>query len=223
MKISNSTKLVRACAITALAFASTSVLAGDTKGDGFVEVSLLWYIGGTQEYFECEVPPTALGTTQAGCHEHPVLDLKRDRIVGTAVDATADVFPAGDDALYATGTTTFELTVGRFAGSTLQVRGTGTIQPVVVGTPHFEWTSRAVDNNNTPISHVAGIFPEPGQNMVLAGTGVFKGATGTFGLFGGLDIVSSPDAGSFNCIFKIDLKIPRGNLLTSEGGSLDLF
>lgn len=220
MKISNTCKLTSALVLTALALLNTPVLASDTDDvDGFQTVSFLWYIGGTQNYFGCEVPATELGTTQASCHKHLLLDLKRDRIIGTAVDATADLFPAGDDALYATGTTTFQLTAGRFAGSTLQLRGTGTIQPVVVGNPHFEWKSQAIASAQTPISHIAGIFAEPGENMVLDGTGAFEGATGTFALFGGLDVTSNPDAGSFNCIFKIDLKIPRRNLRAIEAES----
>jgi len=220
MQFKDARKLAGALALTALGAVCTPALGDDIQGDdGFREISMLWYIGGTQEYFACEVPITDLGTTEASCHEHLLLDLRRDRVIGTALDATADVFAVGD-ALYATGTTTFELTAGPFAGSTLQVRGTGTIQPTIVGNPHFEWKSRAVDGKQTPISHIAGIFPDPDQNMVLDGTGVFEGATGTFALFGGLDVASDPDAGSFNCIFKIDLKLPRRNLETTAGASL---
>lgn len=226
MKISDTSNLTRVSTVTALvltvlALCSTSVLANDhVRTKKFREVSLLWYIGGTHPYFDCEVPATELGSTEASCHQHELLDLKRDRVIGTAVDATTDLFPAGDDALYATGTTTFQVTAGRFAGSTLQVRGTGTIQPMVVGDPSFEWKSRALASQNTPISHIAGIYPEPGENMVLKGTGVFKGATGTFALFGGLDIASDPAAGTFNCIYKIDLKIPRGKLRNGAHRSL---
>ena len=222
MKICNTSTLTRALALTLVALINTPALANDLdhrsdrhldrdldRHRGFREVSLLWFIGGTQPYIECEVPETELGSTQASCHEHELLDLKRDRVIGTALDATNDVFATGDDALYATGTTTFEVSAGRFAGSTLQVRGIGTIQPTVVGSPHFEWKSRAMVSEQTPISHIAGIFPNPGENMVLKGTGVFKGATGTFALFGGLDLASDPTAGTFNCIYKIDLKIPR--------------
>ncbi len=206
MRIPTATTMTMLLAASALA--GPAIAETTEGGEEFVEISLLWYIGGTKPYFECEVPETELGTTLASCHEHELLNLRTDRVIGTAIDATADVFPTGDDALYGTGTTTFTITDGALAGSTLVVRGTGTIQPTVTGNPVFEWTSRDTAYPASPISHIAGIFPDPDQNMVLEATGLLEGATGTFALFGGLDLVSDPDQGSFNCIYKIDLKIP---------------
>ena len=174
------------------------------------ELSFLWYIGGTHDLFECEVPPTETGATVASCHQHQLLDLRTDQVIGYALDATTDVGVDGD-ALFATGTTTFHITRGRYRGSVLQVRGTGTIQATVVGDPHFEMTSRSVEYDETPITHIAGIFPDPDDNQVLDASGAFEGAEGVFALFGGLDL-SEADRATFNCIFKIDIEVPRESL-----------
>lgn len=174
--------------------------------ENYREVNHLWLIGGTQDIFECEIPPTDRGSTKADCHNHNLIDLTTDRVIGTVLDATTDV-DADGEALVATGTTTFTIT----GQGTLTIRGRGTIQPVKFGTPEFKWISRGLPNQPaTPISHIAGIFPNPGENMILSGTGIYEGAQGTFALFGALDLSQSAQGrATFNCIYKIDLKIPR--------------
>jgi hypothetical protein len=175
--------------------------------EDFRRVTHLWLIGGTQDIFECEIPPTDRGTTKADCHKHNLIDLTTDRVIGTVLDATADV-DADGEALIATGTTTFTIA----DQGTLTIRGRGTIQPVKFGTPQFKWTSRGLpDQPVTPITHIAGIFPnDPRENMVLSGTGIYEGAQGRFALFGALDLSQSEQGqATFNCIYKIDLKIPR--------------
>lgn len=150
-----------------------------------------WLLNGTQEIYECEIPPTDLGTTTASCHDHDIINLRNDRRVGVATDASADVEVSGDG-LVATGTTFFSLPQGD-----LTLRGTGTIQSVLTGAP-------IIDGH--PVTHIAGIFPNAGDNMVLEGSGVFEGATGTFTLLGALDL-SRPGLNSFHCVFEIKLTV----------------
>lgn len=169
-------------------------------------VSLLWFIGGTQNLYPCEVPPTDKGTTAATCHNHPVLDLRTNKIIGFARDATNDVEQIGTG-LVATGTTTFNIN----GLGTLTVRGRGTIQPVLVENSRFTWRSSAFQGERpTPITNIAGIFPNPKQqNMILSGTGAFKGARGKFALLGALDLSNAQNnRDTFNCLYKIDIQVP---------------
>jgi hypothetical protein len=168
-------------------------------------VSFLWVLTGTEEIFPCDIPVTEAGTTRGECHRHQVLDLMTNKIIGTALDTSADVEVVGSG-LTALGTTTFNIT----GLGSLVVRGRGSIQPTLVKGAQFVWKSRALPGlQPTPITNIASITPtQPFQNMVLSGTGVFTGATGPFALFGALE-ASKPDRQTFNCIFKIDLELPR--------------
>ena len=66
MKIFNTSTLTRALALTLVTLINTPALANDfdhrrDRHKDFREVSLLWFIGGTQQYIDCEVPETELG------------------------------------------------------------------------------------------------------------------------------------------------------------------
>ncbi len=167
--------------------------------------SFLWLLTGTEEVFPCDIPATEAGTTRAQCHRHQVLDLMTNKIVGTALDTSADVEVVGGG-LTALGTTTFNI----FGLGSLVVRGRGTIQPNLVKNAQFVWKSPALPGLQvTPITNIANISPtQPFQNMVLSGTGAFAGATGPFALFGALE-TSNPNRQTFNCLFKVDLELPR--------------
>ena len=191
-------KIARNLAALALtiAFANTAI-AGDHRyqHDDKKHVNLLWLINGTKNSYTCEIPPTDLGTTEATCHDHDIINLKTGRIIGTATDATADVMPTSEG-LVGTGTTFFHLPQG-----SLVVRGTGTIQPVLHGNPQLD---------GHPVTHIAGIFPEPHDNNVLNGTGVFEGTEGTFVLLGALDLTNAAQGqGSYHCLYDMDLKMDR--------------
>jgi hypothetical protein len=159
-------------------------------------VELLWLLNGIKNTYECEIPETDQGTTIATCHDHDIINLKTGQIIGTATDATADVVPA-DTGLVGTGTTFFHLPQG-----TLVIRGTGSIQPVLHGTPTLD---------NHPVTHIAGIFPDaPQANNVLYGTGVFKNAEGSFSLLGALDLTHAAQGQSaFHCVYFMDIKVDR--------------
>lgn len=159
-------------------------------------VEFLWLLDGIRNTYECEIPVTDMGTTVATCHEHEIIDLRTNKIIGTAVDATADVDVVGDG-LVGTGTTTFYLPQG-----TLVIRGRGTIQPILEGEPVL---------NRGSVTHIAGIFPNAGEdNNVIDGTGVFEGAKGTFALLGALDLTNSDKGQSqFHCVYFMDLELMR--------------
>lgn len=164
--------------------------------DKFVTVQLLWLIEGAKDLYECEVPETDQGSTLATCHDHEIIDLHTNRVIGTATDATTDVTEDGEG-LIATGTTFFHLRQGD-----LVIRGRGTIQPMLEGEPIL---------NNAHVTHIAGIFPEPDANNVIDGTGLFKDAEGTFSLLGALDLTNMAEGQSqFHCVYLINLRLKRG-------------
>ena len=171
--------------------------ANDTyKVDRHTErLQMLLLLNGIKNTYECSIPATDRGTVIATCHDHDVIDLRTNRIIGTAVDATADV-DAVDSGFVATGTTFFYLKNGSFV-----IRARGSIQPVLEGAPVLD---------GSPVTHIAGIFPQSGENHVLSGTGVFRRATGTFNLLGALDLTnSSKGQSAFNCIYTINLHLNR--------------
>jgi hypothetical protein len=190
--------IVRNLAAMAFTLAFANITIADDHGYGYDEkqrVNLLWLINGTKNSYTCEIPPTELGTIEATCHDHDIINLKTGRIIGTATDATADVMQIGEG-LVGTGTTFFYLPQG-----TLVVRGTGTIQPTLHGNPQ---------QDRHAVTHIAGIFPEPDANNVLSGTGVFEGTEGTFVLLGALDLTNAAQGqGSYHCVYDIDLEMDR--------------
>ena len=173
---------------------ATAVFA-DHKEKEYEYVQYLWLLDGLKNTYECDVPETEIGSTIANCHDHKVIDLKTNKIIGIATDATTDVETVGDG-LVATGTTFFHLPEGN-----LVIRGRGTIQPMLEGEPKL---------NGAPVTHIAGIFPEDGENNVIDGTGVFRNATGTFGLLGALDLTNAAEGqAQFNCVYFLNLRLEK--------------
>lgn len=179
--------------LTAIGITNTAVSSGHRYP--YVEhENMLLLLNGTRISYECEIPATNRGTVDAMCHDHEVIDMRTNKIIGKATDATADV----DDhngGLVGTGTTFFYLKNGSFV-----VRGRGTIQPLIYGS--------APVNAGNPVTHIAGIFPEQGETNILAGlgTGRYKNATGTFTLLGALDLSRSDEGiATYHCVYAIDL------------------
>ena len=178
-------------------FLSLFSIAGfaDDQEKEYVKVQYLWLLDGLKDTYECEIPETDQGSTIANCHDHKIIDLNKNKIIGVATDATADVEVVGDG-LVATGTTFFNLPEGN-----LVIRGRGTIQPMLDGEPVL---------NRAPVTHIAGIFPDEGENMVIDGTGIFRNATGTFGLLGALDLTDSANGqAQFNCVYFLNLLLEK--------------
>lgn len=155
------------------------------------------FLSGTKVLYECEIPPTDQGTTiVTQCHDHDVIDLRTNQIIGTATDALADVTMNGGS-FSGTNTVIFRLKQGTFV-----VRGKGGGQPVVTGNP--SWTGQ------TPITHMAAFFPEQGQDNILTeyGTGMFKNATGKWNLLGAIDMSRvQENLATFYCLFEIDMEL----------------
>lgn len=183
MKISHLvTAVIAACVVT-----------GEASAHHKQQQNLLLLLDGRKNVYECEIPATDRGTTIASCHDHDVINLKTGKVIGTATDSTADVEEIGDG-LVATGTTFFRLKHGA-----LTLRGRGTIQPSLVGQPVLD---------NAPVTHIAGVFPNPGDNQVLEGTGRYAHATGTFALLGALDLSQAAQGiEKFHCVYTIALDL----------------
>ena len=156
--------------------------------------NMLLLLGGIRRSYECEVPATDRGTTKASCHDHEVIDMKTNKIIGHAVDATTDMETV-DGGLVGTGTTFFYLKDGSFV-----VRGRGTIQPVLHGDPI---------HSGSQVTHIAGIFPDNGEDNIMTseGTGKYEDATGTFSLLGALDLSNAGEGiASYYCVYVIDME-----------------
>ena len=122
------------------------------------------------------------------CFDLDLIDLKKNRVIGTATDCLSDITEVGDG-LALVGTTFFN-----FDDGTIVSRGLTTVQPTTHGSP-----------NST---HITGAISD-GSNDILSGTDEFEDATGSVRLSGAVDM-SSFDAteGSpitFDCIFVITL------------------
>lgn len=177
-----------------LSAAGTAQVQAQSDPERTFRSTMMFLVNGIRDSYPCDIPMTDEGTTTATCHDHEVIDLKTNRIIGTATDATADVVEV-DGGLVGTGTTTFRLDSGTFV-----VRGRGSIQPVLHGSP---------TQSGWPVTNIAGIFPENGENNVLSehGTGRYRDAEGTFTLLGALDMTNSASGqGAYHCVYFIYLE-----------------
>ena len=202
-------------ASTIFATSISAVFAQGRSGNETVHKQYLWLIEGNRVFFECDIPETEQGSTKATCHDHEIIDLHNNRVIGRATDATADINADFEgDGMVATGTTFFKLRQGNFT-----VRGRGTIQPILEGNPTL---------NDAPVTNIAGIFPEPGENQVIEGTGIFEGAEGTFTLLGALDTTNfagDVPGSQFFCVFVIDLQLQRSAIrnIRNRGDNMGIF
>jgi hypothetical protein len=126
---------------------------------------------------------------QALCFDLDMIDLKTGRKIGGATDCLSNIQPVGD------GIALVGRTIFNFPGGTLVTRGLTSVQPTTHGSP--------------TLTHITGAVPAPGENSVLAGTGRFKGASGSARLSGGVKMEPLADGRlqiTFDCVFVLDLK-----------------
>lgn len=171
--------------------------------------TFLFVLTGRQDIFQCDVPPTDLGTTTADCHHHDIVDLRTGKVIGSAIDSSTDAELVGNQ-IVVTGTTFFSIEKGPFKGAKLTLRGRGAIAPHPI--PNVELAFAGIDLpvDKVPITHFAAITPIKGvDNNVLEASGKLRGAQGTFALWGQLDLSQLPNNGAFNCIYNIQLDLPR--------------
>lgn len=126
------------------------------------------------------------------CFDTDLIDLKNNRVVGTATDCLSEITPIGSG-LGLIGTTYFRMPEG-----TLITRGKTTVQPVL------HQTVSATGQEFTHITGAAG-----SGNAIIGGDGKFASSTGTSRLSG---MVSMADFGGvagdpivFDCLFVIKL------------------
>ena len=130
--------------------------------------------------------------TRLSVFDVDLVNMKNQKVVGTATDCLSDITPTGTG-LALVGTTYFN-----FRQGTLITRGNTTVQPVNHST---------VTPYGQTITHVTGASVV--GNSVIGGTGRFKNRTGTVRLSGMVDMthfggnVGEPI--SFDCLFIVDL------------------
>lgn len=195
---------------------STAALDAETDSasrDRWDDVSFLMILTGRTDVFQCEVPPTDKGTTVADCHTHSIYDLRTGKVIGVATDSsTDDVVVNGETVVV--GTTFFTFTEGPFKGSKIVTRGAGTIAPQPVQNAFLR-----IPGLNPPspagkvdaFAAIPNVFGADGKpaNMVLSSSGKLAGAKGTIALWGQIDTSQLPKNANFNCMFSLDLKVPR--------------
>lgn len=129
---------------------------------------------------------------EAMCFDVELIDMKTNKIVGSAKDCLSDVQPKGDG-VGLTGTTFIYLPQG-----SLTVRGRVSVQPVLEETT-LESGQR--------ITHITGSSNT--ENGVIEGTGIYENRTGNVRLSGMVDMsnfeANEGDLIAFDCLFVIHL------------------
>lgn len=125
------------------------------------------------------------------CFDVNLVDMKTNRVIGTATDCLSNITPMGTG-LSLVGTTIFNLPQG-----TLMTRGATTVQPVL---------TQIVTPNGQIITHTTGASSD--GNAIIDGTGHFSGRTGTVRLSGMVDMTNFGgnvgDPIAFDCLFVVE-------------------
>lgn len=121
---------------------------------------------------------------QLGCFDVNIYDLVTGENIGEGTDCLDPQGPDGCGGLQVIGTSVF-----RLEKVTLMTRGLTTVQPT---TYQYNGTS-----------HITGSIPQPGENNILYGDGIFEGASGSVRLSGAVNM--EKDEISFDCIFVFDM------------------
>jgi hypothetical protein len=118
------------------------------------------------------IPPIeATKTTSEGnCFEVDLTDVMTDKVIGTAMRCFTDIKTVGD------GMTLTDTTFFRLREGTIVSRDRTIIQPVIDSLPD--------------VTHIATAIPAPFANTILAdaGSGAFKGVSGSTRLAGAMDM-----------------------------------
>lgn len=190
-------KKVLVCAFLGANACAVTALASDDDSKEFRQQQQVLRITGGGAFYPCEIPATELGTTNGFCADADIIDLKTGEVVGTFTDALADQKDTPDGGFVITSTPTF-----RLPGGDITSRARVAVIPV----------SDAARNLNAAVyntSHVTAGIPTPGgANNIMSGTGRFRGATGQARVSGAISL-TTPGSEFFNCLFVLDLNVPR--------------
>ncbi len=149
--------------------------------------SIVVVIKGAAKGMTYPIPITNQGTVQGNCFTVPLLDLRTDKEIGTALECMSDVYTSNGG--FATTATTYF----HFAEGILVSRLRATAQPIIEGSPLM--------------THITGGIPAPGDNQILYGTGKFKNAKGAVRLSGAVNMSNfGNNEIIFDCIFVINLQ-----------------
>jgi hypothetical protein len=118
------------------------------------------------------IPPidAARSTSEGNCFDIDLVDIATDRNLGTATRCFTDVNTVNG------GTVLTDTTFFRLREGTIVSRSRTTFQPVLDGSPD--------------VTHIATAIPTPATSTILpdAGSGAFKGMSGTVRLAGAMDM-----------------------------------
>ena len=171
--------------------------ADEGEGNGRFSQQQVLRITGTGSFYPCEVPATDRGTTSAFCVDADITDLKTGEVVGKFTDALNDQDNTPDGGFVITSTARF-----RLLGGELLSRARVSVIPVTDDYRNFGGALYRT-------THVTAGIPTPGEgNNIIEATGRFKGATGQTRVSGAINL-SDPNSEGFNCLFLLDLNLPR--------------
>lgn len=124
------------------------------------------------------------GGDLASCYTVDLIDVPKDRTVGTATDCIS-VLGLANGGVQVVGTTIFDFG----GGHTFTTQGLTSVQPTTHGSP--------------AITHITGAIPTPGSNGVIAGAGRFEGFAAEARLSGAVNLTSFPASAAFDCLFVV--------------------
>jgi hypothetical protein len=135
----------------------------------------------------------------AMCFDLDVIDLKRNKIIGTGTDCMSNVAMDENGNVALIGTSYFYLPGGK-----LITRGAVTVQPV----PE-DFSLVSADGH--PYSHITGSASTSEQNSIIGGTGKYENSTGRVRLSGMVDMteftMNEGDPLTFSCLFVLDINL----------------
>lgn len=159
----------------------------NSRSNFLSETNLVLNLKGTAAGFDGTVPDDeGNGVVAGNCFEAELIYVPTGKVIGTGVDCLSKVRET-NGGLALLGTAIFDF--GPFG--TLTTQGLTSVQPKTHGSEN--------------ITHITGAIPSPGENSIVAGTGIFEGVTGTSRLSGAVNMGNIHNNEiTFDCLFVID-------------------
>lgn len=177
--------------VMSICLGMSSSVSAKSKGGGHHFVFNLIGPGNMYESYVPDIDGDTLDDP-AICFDIELVNMKNQKVIGTATDCLSNVTPVGTGVALV-GTTYFHMSNG-----TLITRGNTTVQPVL---------HQTTTPNGQNITHITGASGT--DNAIIGGTGRFANKTGTVRLSGMVDMSgftgNVDDPIVFDCLFIVDL------------------